>query len=491
MDFRTTNFPQALHLENAPPTATKVDSLSFDVLYVVASFLSMVDIIRLRQVSKFFYEFTHDRVIWRNFYRSLKLPRPPGPYSRQSSKFLERALVTSARVELQWPLSEARPVSKRLLTISHDEQHFSLLFGEWLMVADSSRVRCFDLRSSSTVPSIIYEPQGEAIISFTCVSTTTTDGEALAFAVCKQYNSSQATGAIHVFKVALQSDAPTFFKRVREIPDVTLEVPTVVIGPRLLVISKNSPNGRVPQDVWVMDIQNYQEYRLPLESASSELDMTGCASKPRVFISASTHLLALRSFFTPGEGFRSFVEIFPIPPPGSGSPGEELCTLQVSHQKLMGDMELSYPSLLRDPPGASTSETLRFTLVGMGHDAYRSPHTSLSLVHFVLHEGDPEGTISGKRVNLTPMNISIRTLLLDAAFDSCLRGIYYHARLHRLVGLKINLHADKEYELGSLSLEYDRRAYGRSLVAFDGVRGRICRTMSIAGERWIEIIDFA
>ncbi|KAH7924361.1 hypothetical protein BV22DRAFT_1195954 [Leucogyrophana mollusca] len=481
MDFKTTNFPRALRLENAPPTATKVDSLSFDVLYVVASFLSMVDIIRLRQVSKFFYEFTHDKVIWRNLYHSLKLPRPPGPYARQSYEFLEHALVTSAKVELQWPPNEGRPVSKRLLTISHDEQNFSILFGEWLMVANSSRVRCFDLRFSPTASSIIYEPQGEAIVSFTCVSTTTTDGEVLAFAVCKQHNSSQATGAIHVFKVALQADAPTFFERVCEISDVTLEVPAVVIGPRLLVISKT-------QDVWMMDIQNYQEYRLPLESASSKRDITSRATK--VFISASTHLLALRSFFTPGEGYRSFVEIFPIPPPRSGGLGEEPCTLQVSHQKLMGDMELSYPSLLREPPGTFTSGVLRFTLVGMGHDVYRSPYTGISLVHFTLHAGDPEGTIFGKRVNLPPTNMRIRTLLLDAAFDGCLRGIYYHAGLQRLVGFKINLHADKEYELGSLSLEYDHRVYGRSLVAFDAVRGRICRTMSIVGERWVELIDF-
>ncbi|KAH7919594.1 hypothetical protein BV22DRAFT_1133722 [Leucogyrophana mollusca] len=198
MGFSVVHVPRPVPLENAHPTATKIEALLIDVLYVVASFLSVADVIRLRQVSRFFHDFTFDREVWSNLYRTIKLPRPPGPYVKQSTRFLEHALVTSAKVDLQWPPTKTRQISwtTRVLAISHDDEYFSLIHGERLMVGGSSRVRCFDLRLSATAPSLVYKPQGEEIRFFTCVSTVTTDGETLTFAVCEQYGSSQAAGTV-------------------------------------------------------------------------------------------------------------------------------------------------------------------------------------------------------------------------------------------------------------------------------------------------------
>ncbi|KAH7917387.1 hypothetical protein BV22DRAFT_1052465 [Leucogyrophana mollusca] len=66
--------------------AMTIESLSIDVLSVVASLLSLADIARLRQVPKFFYDFTHAKMIWNNLYRTSRLPRPPGPYVSQSAR---------------------------------------------------------------------------------------------------------------------------------------------------------------------------------------------------------------------------------------------------------------------------------------------------------------------------------------------------------------------------------------------------------------------
>ncbi|KAH7910364.1 hypothetical protein BJ138DRAFT_1008963 [Hygrophoropsis aurantiaca] len=474
-----------------------LDTLPVDVLYVVAGLLTMDDIIRLRQVSRFFYDFTRDRVIWSKLYRNVKLPRVPGPYTRQSAESLENILITSAKVNRQWPPTKNPQVSTHLLPVDRADKHFSLVSGELLMVGSPSRVRCSNLRSTKADFAVIYEPpSGSEILFFTCVSTTTTDGEPLAFAICERKEPLSEQTTVDIFKVNVHASSPVTFDHVLEIANPSPGISAVVIGPRFLVISSSTREAtNVPKHVWIMDVHNYRQYRLPFECPSSQYIVPHASS--RIFISTSTHLLALHSFFSAGNGWRTLVEVFPIPAPISSfesteSPGES-SILQLTHYKLMGDMELSGPVLLEERSTECSTKTTTFTLVGLGHDSYRSPRSWLALIHLTLSDGSPE-TISEQRIRLSPMPLSTNTLLLDAAsaFDGCARGVYYHGRTHGFDGLAINLYNESNCAaIGPLNLEFDRRAYGRALVAFDGGRGRICHVMTIGDQKFAEVVDLA
>ncbi|KAH7920913.1 hypothetical protein BV22DRAFT_1132715 [Leucogyrophana mollusca] len=79
-----------------------LESIPIDVLYRIASFIYVMDIVRLRQVSKFLREVIEGRPIWSNAYRTTTLPRHPGPFPHQSTEMLKESLIESAKLARGW-----------------------------------------------------------------------------------------------------------------------------------------------------------------------------------------------------------------------------------------------------------------------------------------------------------------------------------------------------------------------------------------------------
>ena len=85
------------------------------------------------QVSKQFHAIVNDPIIWRALYADAALPRPPGPFSWQSGKFLQRTLVQSEHLDQRWTSQPTNVVSTRIQTFdSYKECRW--VGGRWLIV---------------------------------------------------------------------------------------------------------------------------------------------------------------------------------------------------------------------------------------------------------------------------------------------------------------------------------------------------------------------
>ncbi|KAH7905340.1 hypothetical protein BJ138DRAFT_1183692 [Hygrophoropsis aurantiaca] len=462
---------------------TTIVHLSLDVLYNVVDFLSIPDIVRLRQVSKFFYHITWDRMIWSKLYRdhTLRLPRPPGPYAQQPVEFLADALVMSERVGSQWPPARLSQVRTEWLPITPYHHRFNLVSGKWLLVAHKSRVICCDIRVSRPSFSVIYKSQGH-IKDLKYASTTTNEGEPLNFAVLATATSGPEKYMIKVFKLDVSTKSFPTFKQVLEFATTQGDVVDLIISPRLLVISTyGSHQSRIP-DLWIMDVINHQIYILP--PANSEN-----GERCRIFncIPTATHLIAIK-IFEPDESSHS-IEAFPIPRESINITPEPL-VLQCSHRSVMHDekVKLFSPFLLSGcaPRPSVPTNDIHFTLAGgRGLD-----FSDFDLVHLTLHEKDSKGTITAVKEELTTSYQFQRvySVYTGIAFDGCVRGIC-HVFDDWLQGFVIDLRSSNRYETGRLKLA--EHPMGYDLVAFDGERGVICRTLAIRGQQWLEIIYLA
>lgn len=83
-------------------------------------------------------------------YHNTSLLRPPGPFPFQSAKYLEHTLVQAAKVAIKWSQPKSDPVRTRSVEKGLEGNivdHPTLLFGRWLIAADSRGIRCYDLDS--------------------------------------------------------------------------------------------------------------------------------------------------------------------------------------------------------------------------------------------------------------------------------------------------------------------------------------------------------
>ncbi|KAH7926014.1 hypothetical protein BV22DRAFT_973779, partial [Leucogyrophana mollusca] len=120
-----------------------LENIPIDVLYRIVSFISVLDIVRLRLVSKFFWEVMEGRTVWSNAYRTTTLPRHPGPFPHQSTEMLKETLLESAKLARNWAPHEPIPTARRTLPVEGDGPH-QLVLGRWLMYVEKTctRIEC-------------------------------------------------------------------------------------------------------------------------------------------------------------------------------------------------------------------------------------------------------------------------------------------------------------------------------------------------------------
>lgn len=104
------------------------------------------------QVSKLFREIIHEPAFWRTVYATARLPLPPGPFPWQSTHFLQRTLVYSARLANTWTTEPLTLISRKIYTgpRSIDEDRFQWVCGRWLIVSkDMKQLRSRDVETGS------------------------------------------------------------------------------------------------------------------------------------------------------------------------------------------------------------------------------------------------------------------------------------------------------------------------------------------------------
>ncbi|KAF9225302.1 hypothetical protein BS17DRAFT_750946 [Gyrodon lividus] len=123
-----------------------LNALSDDVLMEVFTYLDVEDILSLRQVSKLYYNLTHQGIIWKNFLKRIGPSAPQLPPShRHSPRFLtsfeaERLVTRAISLHMNWVSPNPRPLSRNAFQIHRLIQSMVILPGGKYMVASVCNV---------------------------------------------------------------------------------------------------------------------------------------------------------------------------------------------------------------------------------------------------------------------------------------------------------------------------------------------------------------
>ncbi|KIJ66328.1 hypothetical protein HYDPIDRAFT_186734 [Hydnomerulius pinastri MD-312] len=317
-----------------------LETLPLDVLYRIFCFLSVLDVVRLRMVCKSLHHATFARTVWSSLYYSSPLPRPPGPFTTQSTTFLMSTLIRSARVERNWAkgvkvgrilgrnaedwtesqLAECvqnapKTVSRMLLQWKEDEVRdhlFGLVRGRWLLFVQRDIVKSCDLDAGAGLssPVDIYRPSGSAIASLQCVENTTPRGLCVTWALTTEHIGVPPSSAtvVKIFRIESrntcspvsrdddssgQSDSLSRFDLVHTHPVIgNVTQITAAAGPRALVVSVGTSNSSGHRGaILCLDNETCSLYNVFSATPPLYSDLTTISLVP-----ATTHLFVIRSF---------------------------------------------------------------------------------------------------------------------------------------------------------------------------------------------------
>ncbi|KAH7925551.1 hypothetical protein BV22DRAFT_428402 [Leucogyrophana mollusca] len=239
--------------------------MPIDVVSRIFLQLDVIDLIRVQQVSKLCLEAIQERAVWSAAYRRSSSPRPPGPFSWQSTAYLRTNLVASEKVERNWPPCTTSQLSSRSITLSALDHHFGLILGRYLMVAGIENVHCYDLDSAEgsdhRMQHVYHTPRGSKIADFECVDVTAADGQ-FAFAICLEREDGPAAATVKISRIVIQEGMPVVFELVLKIVHAGPKLFGVQISPRALVGKGGSDDQDGYNKIWVMDIRTYRAYKL-------------------------------------------------------------------------------------------------------------------------------------------------------------------------------------------------------------------------------------
>ncbi|KAF8449357.1 hypothetical protein L210DRAFT_2661149 [Boletus edulis BED1] len=112
--------------------------LPVEITYQILILLDPHELIHLQRVSKQFHAIINDSTLWRTVYAGAHLPRPPGPFPWQSTDFLRRTLVQSARLAQRWTSQPIRILSRHSLPLAYYDD-CRWVCGRWLILRESTK----------------------------------------------------------------------------------------------------------------------------------------------------------------------------------------------------------------------------------------------------------------------------------------------------------------------------------------------------------------
>ncbi|KAH0834286.1 hypothetical protein J3R83DRAFT_11655 [Lanmaoa asiatica] len=114
------------------------DFLPLELVCRILCFLGPRNVLQLRLVSKLFRDITYDPVIWKTIYANARLPRPPGPFPSQPTRFLEQTLIRSERLAKYWTTQPIQAVSNTQIRLGGSPLGYPrIIGGRWLTTLES------------------------------------------------------------------------------------------------------------------------------------------------------------------------------------------------------------------------------------------------------------------------------------------------------------------------------------------------------------------
>ncbi|KIJ08117.1 hypothetical protein PAXINDRAFT_173094 [Paxillus involutus ATCC 200175] len=454
-----------------------------ELIFKVLSFVNARDIVRLRTVSKQFYDIAHDPQLWRALYVTSCVPRPPGPFLWQSTECLERTLVQSEQLSRKWT-SEPLKFAARALPDLYPTQ-WALLFGRWFIwTDDTTNLRSHNLDTG--VEQVLW--QVEESSRFVACPTTSVDGRMINIILYDVGEVGSPPTVTNLLEYQVHEDSCSLSDAVSHgIPGLQGRLRT---------------NGQVPYGFYfdegnhMLDSKTGSFYKLPPFNS---------IWRPKVILT-KTHLIALCIMSHTATLVRAFIIPHPPSPTPPHATVNELCLTHEAHMD-----ECPSPVLLiRDSvfDTITRSTNLRFLV---GFDDHQTNYCCLDLTL-------PEPS-SGE---VMPMSIRIQDLFaVDCDSEPALAGgsADGHVRgfVSRLTGddscphgdviniQKFTIDASQEkctavlgepapvafpQNLGGISAMISRFNFTSNMSQeFDAIRGRFCYDID-NGSRLTDIVFF-
>ncbi|KAF8556470.1 hypothetical protein OG21DRAFT_1483087 [Imleria badia] len=296
------------------------NQLPVEILYGIFYHLDIPDILRMRRVSRYLNQVSHNKVVWSDAFRKAEFVRPPGPFLSQSAHDLENTVVSGFRVDRNLrhgggTAQEERPTIKlREIRYTGVEVRICLIFGRFLFIA-SNLLHQFE-HDVFTIDAVDLGPRVIVIQG----------------------------------RVGSGSDDDT------ERRLVALDVHTRT----QFLLSSFTHVPFETDDILLTEVAAFE----------------GISS-----ISTSTHLILARSSWTPAAGWSSFFEAFALPPPDPHRRFTSTSTpLSPSHRGTIPRLDVSETVLLNDSILDPTTQDI---LVAIRVHAFEPSHP-LSPKHGVL-----------------------------------------------------------------------------------------------------------
>ncbi|KAH7911301.1 hypothetical protein BJ138DRAFT_941741 [Hygrophoropsis aurantiaca] len=438
-------------------------------------------ILLLRQVSKRLNAITYDRSIWDHAYRTSSLVRPPGPFAWQTAHMLESNLIQSARLSLNWPPNNAKPVRSRVINISGGE--YKLVLGRWLFTSHGGvRILRYNLESpSAEEPRTLYECREKDCRLKNMQYVQTLLGERsgdenhpIGFLLVTVHNAALSLTTRTLYSVIL---ADGIFPTLHFVLHTnSLSLMRLDIGPRLLAIFSPSPGL---QGSLFVDIETYQRYKFPESPSDSSQDVYDY-TKQKIVISSS-HVLLFRPY---QDLLGAYVQAYAIPPrQGSGSEslaGQSLLspplTLQLTHEGTTRANLSGHCTILRDSKVDQITKTVNIVVV-VALDFEVDVAVSIKLNPVIQSIGSiavesPKNTISDQRTLMY-------SLRMARSLNGSTRSVTYFGGngIMHVVAMVLD---DEDRANSHTTVNYDMRCFqelrlneNSYIVGFDAYRGRL------------------
>ncbi|EIW84396.1 hypothetical protein CONPUDRAFT_163538 [Coniophora puteana RWD-64-598 SS2] len=497
------------------PERPSLQDAPADVLYIIVSYLSVLDVLSLSLTCRSLRYFMRDRSIWANLYRTSNLPRPPGPHASQSLEFLQDTLVRSSRLQRNWAPFTANPRASHAVRIPQID-HLALVAHRWMLVVHRNTVRCCDLErlgsdeeAELSQRDVVHESvEGVRFSAMQAVSTTTADGVRVWYLVLEETfkeNDRPLYATVLVFKLENLVDGPVKLVEMSRGVQNPAPLNKVIIGPRALIIAgQGDINHAEPRKVRVLDVVNEgREYQLP-PHVLHDNPVTINAEMQITYASTLTHILSFLTFYSPAQGWATYVEAFALPPFSETAATSVSQILILTNFGQAPDLHLDALGVLQDSTIDPHTGNVQVTLIGKGYDQWRSTRASIVRVRLTLcnaeNKDSLEGTTRTGDVGDIGYNVSrqgridkLKPFLIDCAFDGCARAVHDMTPRSRIVNaITFDDEGDVWVVMSQVQLpEPPGGGSNWQIVGFDGLRGRICRTYWTGAQRFLEVTDFA
>ncbi|KIJ63035.1 hypothetical protein HYDPIDRAFT_113556 [Hydnomerulius pinastri MD-312] len=441
-----------------------IQVLPVEIILMILRFLPVLDLIPLLRVCKLFRQLLMDDLLWRSLYKRTVILRPPGPFISQSTAFLRKTLISSARVARNWPPTASLPAPRLGPTfrMHHNILFSDLLDARWLIAGNKQVVWCYDLQDSDPIPTLFYQPHMEATF-FRCLSTTSESGEQLTFAVSESWMGGVTRG-INIYKVSIYDTGPVIVSRILR-QDISHNDPGIAdinIGPRLLIVTRHTDAPPI-----ILDIATFRRYHVGTPRSLLKQIPPLSTSIHSTFVSTASYLLALYDFLAEGNAKQTLVLACPLQKQAHSHREEEVEALQASHFTWI-QMEISDVTVLREASMDAQSTTTHISLVGRKCGDRSTGAGPLMTLTLTL---DEMGSITHESTSLSC--VTQGPMWLDAGPDGCARGVYTWTQSHFVLFSVQDDLTNVAYHK-SQTFSVPRESNRRSVIAFDGYSGVLC-----------------